>query len=1527
MRRSSETATTVLPLPLASLSCWLSSGPALSRRRWKSIARDRLLNVWILALNRLYLGRWPTTEELQRCPSAQQHAVFNRLRTFMTVCGDAQAEYPLCPGRSGPELGACLFQLEAFCSRCPELQSGYLDRPLASFAEDPKLIDAIAHPELRPYSSLNAGRLRIVGEGKWDMQKYLDGAFWLPFQEPACLKHDGNVPLSEIPSFQSEDRAECLKLALLWDARGLLHLEPRPVQPGYFCKVFNAFKNESCDRQIGDRRLPNLSERHLGGPSKHLPQGQQLIMLHVPRFTHVLRGSVTDRRDFYHQARVTCARAKTNMLPFAYSQDELRSTKALCAYRERCSQKSAASRETGGDHLKGVTADEELTKKDIGADVFPCFRSLFQGDHEGVEFALEAHGQMLEGGGLLDESHRIRGHHVFPRGPNWQGLVIDDFFVISQDPVSLPAEKSFAMLALAQARRIYEQEDVLGSPEKDIAADTTFKAAGAEVRSDEVNARRGVIPVGAPFAKRIALATLSLRAATLPCVSAKLLSRLAGNWVSVLQYRKCLSSVITDMFKLVSQCHDAGDSTVLPLPRGTAQELTLLGVLAPLMFSNVACDYLGELYATDASLTKGAVTVASVEKETASKLWRSADKQGDYTHLDNVFHAALKHVGEADEELETPGPACHETPLMKQPLLYFDFVEFCGGSGKVAAALARRGRSVGPTFDLSDSRFFNLGCSHFLNWAGWMISENRIRSFMVEPPCTTFSPAAHPCVRSYREPLGFRRDCPKTRLGNLLALRALALLRIGFKHRRPCALEQSRLSKMAWLEAWRALLRLGFAEAVVASCAFGSPHRKEFRLLCYLLDVAFLDVRCPGNHVHVKIQGALTKPSAIYVDGVADHFAEAFHRTLSLLDSEERCDIKTQGLEGAFANDVMVSSNWKVSRAWSWKRRGHINVLEMASLVSQLKEAANSHAAARFAVFVDSAVCRGAITKGRSASYALMPGLQRACALQIVADLYPAWIFSPTRLNVADDPTRDSEVRAPLASVLGKGLAKVEAGLLPCGIRRFVANWIRLTLLASLLQPTASLSVDFALSLSTLDSDGLGSFFGGWFCLASFGVLGLLGFGGLLRRGGTLDLFGFGFCTNRSPRLGHHNPPKKVARVWSPISFILVAMVLSSASAMPLVPKTEAERIRMLSRCDIDLAPSRAVRAKTNDQRQVYLGRFRDWLWLEKRISLKFLLTQKPPDPERIAELLVDYGKQMFSAGKTYGVFSETINAVAAARPLVKRQLTSAWDLAFAWLADEPHQHHPAMPLSVLASMASVSILWGWPHVAAVLLLAWTGVMRIGEVLSATRAELVLPCDAAPGTTFLLVVIRQPKTRGRAAKHQAARVDQEDVIKYVEAVYKDAAATTPLWPYSASTLRKRFAQILRILGLPCEKGGGQRPFDLGSLRPGGATWILHETEDSELVRRRGRWLSHRVMEVYLQESFVTTFIEKLDAKSRSLVEAYAGGFSSLLLRAVSFLHAGVPPSAWYFLIRGAARPPQASEGNGVNGDNFSHNKG
>ena len=278
-----------------------------------------------------------------------------------------------------------------------------------------------------------------------------------------------------------------------------------------------------------------------------------------------------------------------------------------------------------------------------------------------------------------------------------------------------------------------------------------------------------------------------------------------------------------------------------------------------------------------------------------------------------------------------------------------------------------------------------------------------------------FQPGGTPCRTKLSEPLGFDRLNPKVLLGNRLAFRALLLLRVGRRCFRPCGAEQSRLSKMCWLALWKSLLELGFEEAVIASCAFGSIHKKEFRLLCYLLDTDFLDRRCSGGHTHVRVEGLIPSPLLCTSMDLRTTLPLLSMTAWPALMQRIAFPPDVHGLESAFSNDVMISSHWTVVRDWFWKKPSHINVLELASAVSCLGTVAKKHFSVRFACFLDSAVCRGALAKGRSASHALQPGLKRACAWCLCFDLYPVWPFTPTRLNVADDPTRGSEPRSPVS--------------------------------------------------------------------------------------------------------------------------------------------------------------------------------------------------------------------------------------------------------------------------------------------------------------------------------------------------------------------------------------------------------------------------------------------------------------------------------------------------------------------------------
>ena len=1481
--RGSSSQTAAFPLPVPYPGVFSGGGPHLSRRRLQTLAQKRLVHLMVFALNQLYLGHPPSLSDLRRPPNKLQCAIYERLYRYVAVCGSRPEDLPVPPGRSGSELIACIAALERFLETSEDLRGSYFEGGRRDFVA-PGVDEAGVFPQLRPFRSLEPDRLKITGRGLWPLEEYLDSPLWLPYVEPRFLLHGQKVDESFWPALSLEKPGRYLDLAKRWDHLGLLRLYSEPICEGHFTRVFNAYKDQLCDRQIGDRRIPNSREREVEGPSAWLPPGFLLTSLQTMKWKESLRCSMTDRRDFYHQAMVSSSRARSNMVPFSFPADEFSGSAALRIWKEELEKASSLDRLQVGDGFGKLTP--ELWD---GGRLFPCFAALFQGDHLGVEFALEAHQGLLTEWGLLSASTRLQNKKTLPFGRVWESLIIDDYFCISTQDRHHPPEETAAFEKLEVARRAYEKSQLPGSVEKDIVAADLFKAAGAEVDSRKEAIELGVVPVAAPLSKRCGLATLSLRLASLPALTTSLASKLAGSWVSVLMFRRCLSSVVDELFALGVQGEDQHPQ-IFPLPRRTAGELVLLSILTPLAFSDASADFLGKAYATDASLKKGAIVSAEVGRELSRALWLSGDKKGNYTRLDNPFRSARRHLG---QDLDQEWFEEHEW-VDKPIALCFDFVEIFGGVGRVSEAMASLGYTVAPVLDLTSSKAYDLGTLDMLRWVIHMVESGRFRSLLLAPPCTTFSPAAHPACRSYKVPKGWFRRRPKVFFGNLMAFRSMIIMRCAVRCKVPAGTEQPRRSKMRWLPEWKSMMNMGCEEAVVASCMFGSPHQKEFCFLLHLVKVEDLDTRCSRDHTHIKIQGSYTKPSAMYTVPLAEHIASGFAAALerqSHVEDGQNAPV----YEGILTNDVLIAQQWVHEDSWDWRGQRHINIREIGSVLRLLRRNLGAHPESRFPVLIDSRVAKGALAKGRSSSRALQPGLKRGAAYQLAGGLFPSYGFAPTRLNPSDDPTRDKDIREPSRFSLTSMLSLeslYEAQIVP--LSKGQAGWSRLVLLMVLLE-----GAEGAVTVND-EFFPYGEFSVPWLCLCLGIFIGLLT--ALIGCGASWISDGFrGAWIFDGFRSAVDTPvvvPPKTQKIYPGVLWPLLLVSLASCAMAPIAPETLLETARAQSRQSVHLVADRAVRPKTRENRVLLLDQLGKWVSENSLGSWGEIVAERPPDAERIGKILVAYGKSLYYGGKSYNKFSETINAVAAYRPILRRQLGEAWDLAFAWLQDEPGGHHPALPSSILLAALSVCLMWGWEREAAAFATMWSGILRVGEMISALRSDLVLPRDTAPGQRCALLRIREPKTRGRGAKHQSARIDPEDLVLLLDMVYQGLDSNAALWPLSSSTLRKRFESVMKQLLIPTQKSRDFRPYELASFRAGGATWLLGATESPDLVRRRGRWLSPKSMEIYLQEITVATSWPKLSTEARVRIQLFSGCFAQVLHTASFLKEAHVPAPLW-----------------------------
>ena len=781
---------------------------------------------------------------------------------------------------------------------------------------------------------------------------------------------------------------------------------------------------------------------------------------------------------------------------------------------------------------------------------------------------------------------------------------------------------------------------------------------------------------------------------------------------------------------------------------------------------------------------------------------------------------------------------------------------------------------VGPVLDLSRSKEYDLGNDLVFEWLAHLLQSGNLSSFMVEPPCTTFSPAAYPALRSYTTPLGFDPTEPRTLLGNRLAFRTLALLLVGRRTGAIGLLEQPRRSKMAWLRQWRQLLALPKVyETWTASCAFGSPHQKEFRFLS--VNGGFHEVhrKCSRDHTHVRIEGSLTKGSAVYTEGLCRALALTFASHLRRTHhAHEAHRLDVGGLESLLVNEAALALPWRTVASWSWRGRSHINILEAAAVYRLLTHVARKGCKVRLVNLVDSHVALSAIGKGRSPSRGLTPILRRIAAVQLAAGLYPVFPFVPTRLNPGDAPTRDYEVPAPLPpafpALLGSFPLSCRLGQLG-PFKRWAANWIRLVTLLGGYSPAPHPWADFD---QTLGFPGEGP--------SGFSLL--------------LCLLG-PFLSVRDPCISNLVPlPFSHGSVFGPV------LAQAAGGQSCIWPRNKGDVQRQASRLPSGLPAGRPVEPATQKQRDGLLGSFRDWL-TDEGIGYDSLILCPDPDTDGVNAVLIRYGRLLYQAGRPYTHYAETINAVAAARPRLRRAVQQAWDLAFAWRKEEPPQHHSAMPWQILVACIVTAVLWGWPLVAGGLALMWGGVLRIGEFFQASRSHLLLPSDVGNTVDHALLSICEPKTRYKAARHQAAKVDRPQLLQVIALAFQKLAKGSRLWPASPQAFRRRFATILRALQLQVLPEG-QRPLDLGSLRAGGATWLLQTSEDSSLVQRRGRWLTQKVMEIYIQEVSATQFIHNLPHNTKQRILQLVGCFQRTLCLAERWDASGIAPSVWFSLF-------------------------
>ena len=182
------------------------------------------------------------------------------------------------------------------------------------------------------------------------------------------------------------------------------------------------------------------------------------------------------------------------------------------------------------------------------------------------------------------------------------------------------------------------------------------------------------------------------------------------------------------------------------------------------------------------------------------------------------------------------------------------------------------------------------------------------------------------------------------------------------------------------------------------------------------------------------------QPSATYMDELACIIADAFHRALlQKLRCDSTVNAKKGGLENPLCNAVLLSQQWKTVATWRWKKPRHINIQGSQVVEGLMKRLALTEPKSRHVDALDSNVGLCSLVKGRSSSRGLQLTL---CRIPLPSLQH----FAPTRWNLADHPSRDTDIPSPLPSGVRADASLSELLDFAQGesLRRPFANWIRL---------------------------------------------------------------------------------------------------------------------------------------------------------------------------------------------------------------------------------------------------------------------------------------------------------------------------------------------------------------------------------------------------------------------------------------------------------------------------------------------------
>lgn len=1478
---NTETKSRHLPMPLPY--------PEVLKKRKSSeldaadCARKKAVNAIVLVLNFLHLG------EPMRAPSCCRPGV--RLSKFQWAAVkrfECLLDAWLACGVVGPEqMGRTAAKVESIEATLAELTShavtclkggaekyfpnsrdcnvGTID---ARFAGE--VIGKSQHTAFSTFKTIEADRLKFVGTPGFNPLPYLDQPSQSVYERPLSMSippadYVGNIPHVRVHCSKDEK----MKLFHLLDhsKRLSLHTESQ-IRPKFTSGLFAVVKSLEVDRLILDSRPPNLLEVSCQRFIRSLASADSLCKIFVPQ-GHTLKSSGNDLRDFYYLFEVSNERACRNALAGSISVAD---AKQFSCYHD------------------GL---------DCGEPIFGGLATLAMGDTQAVSLAQTCHL------GMALQTHVANQHNLLtlsgpvPRCNDMVGIIIDDFVSLSickndrtpaNDCVSssndIPSEG--ARLA-TKMQDFYKTVGLIPHEGKAFRDEAIASFWGADVNG-ELGTVRGSLK------RCIPLCSIILQITKLRVCTVELLEIVSGSLISLLLFRRRMLVLLEGLFHVT---RDRAPNDIVKLSNSLISELLVIVTLLPLACTNLRAEFNPIVVATDASDWGEGAVVAQVKPSIARELHRHGLRKSVWSKLLAPAQAWQRSKGLLDAEQELPDDNYQSNPLwtLLARALEYDLMFATASRGRrhinigelrsflkaekqvgeerpssrtlygldsqVTLGSVVKGRSASMSLNRELRRYlpgvlFNDTYSEYMYY--------RSKDNPADDP-TRGEPLRAPCVSlpSWWEKVesgdffDFEQWLHQYNIGSydLTGLPPTDELMRGIPEAPERGVSSSSCPP---------------PQAQRKSCADESIAAKEDGLMTVppALPDEIESAEMDSGHTIVS-EGCVTDSDVIFHSWFGDLNATESAEVISILASFDTGQVffpksssswppTSFGFLDLFSGEKGVAKEYQhLSDVWTLTfdiEHSAKEDLDAKPLQHKLERLLQlgvfcgwgaAPVCSSFSTAITPPVRTLAEPWGISTASAGMKEKMR------LGNRSAMWLLQLMQISLLlgihfwlENPDLSWLFRLPpWKRFIEKHMDRI--GFWRLDYCRYGTRWRKRTrvLTSTVLKGyrTLCLGCSSHLKLRGRSTAHRAS----WTRVAQ------------PYPSGVCKAIAMGMCVTLGFQERRHFDPASCARCSH-------SRIGEAGHPGP------APRDRSLLLESVPLIEAKTAALQT---------RFWKWFnqWLDEHLSpeAKDALIGHPAT---LCQLVKEFGNHLYSTGKTLHVLRHLVVYVQKNYIATRPFMSINWDLIARWEKLEPPIHRTPIPGSILRAMVVIGVLLNWKRFSGVLCLAYFGITRPGEVLRASRKDLVLARDLLllnSEVAYLRVGEPKPRSRGKG-RVQHASIHQPDVIRFIEHVFADVPHSDMLYGVSGNTFRRRWDYALRILHVPSEAR-----LTPGSLRGGGAVEAYRGGMELTKLCWRMRLKNLATLESYIQEVAADAFLVELSDTARKRILLFASAFDSVLL--------------------------------------------